>query len=55
MFGPNTQNIKSKMAGFSLPGVLVGVALIGISATIISQTVVNSRRILALEGGQWKS
>ena len=44
MFGPNTQNIKSKMAGFSLPGVLVGVALIGISATIISQTVVNSRR-----------
>lgn len=44
MFGPNTQNFKSKMAGFSLPGVLVGVALIGISGAIISQTVVNSRR-----------
>jgi type II secretory pathway pseudopilin PulG len=44
MFESNTQNFKSKMAGFSLPGVLVGVALMGISATIISQTVVNSRR-----------
>jgi type II secretory pathway pseudopilin PulG len=44
MFGSNTQNIKSKMAGFSLPGVLVGVGLIGISATIVSQTVINSRR-----------
>ncbi len=31
-------------AGFSLPGVLVGVALMGISAAIISQTVSNSRR-----------
>ena len=38
--------IKSKLgtSGFSLPGVLVGVGLIGISATIISQTVINSRR-----------
>jgi type II secretory pathway pseudopilin PulG len=38
--------IKHKLgtSGFSLPGVLVGVALIGISATIISQTVINSRR-----------
>ena len=44
MFESNTQNFKSKMAGFSLPGVLVGVALIGISATIISQTVINSRQ-----------
>jgi type II secretory pathway pseudopilin PulG len=33
-----------KAEGFSLPGVLVGVALMSISATIISQTVVNSRR-----------
>ena len=31
-------------SGFSLPGVLLGVGLIGISATIISQTVINSRR-----------
>jgi hypothetical protein len=38
------ENSKLKIAGFSLPGVLVGVGLIGISATIISQTVVNSRR-----------
>jgi hypothetical protein len=30
--------------GFSLPGVLVGVALLSISATIISQTVINSKR-----------
>jgi type II secretory pathway pseudopilin PulG len=33
-----------KTAGFSLPGVLVGVGLIGISATIISQIVINSRQ-----------
>ena len=44
MFGSSTQKFQSKMAGFSLPGVLVGVALISISATIISQTVVNSRQ-----------
>ena len=35
---------STKAEGFSLPGVLVGVALMFISATIISQTVVNSRR-----------
>lgn len=37
-----SSNINS--AGFSLPSVLVGVALLGISAVIVSNTVVDARR-----------
>jgi hypothetical protein len=40
----NTKSWVLEVGGFSLPGVLVGVGLLGVSAVVISNTVVDARR-----------